>query len=149
VGVEQIAGGRVFKGEAFISKPDILLFKDFEVGRSYKKNFILTNVSYTFNSFKLLALDDAVIDFFVITYEKPGRMSAGTYRMRLYDMSLYTLNKSKPPHDCTHSHTHTHAHTHTHTHTHTHRSHPISIPLYLSLHTPIYRHNNPNTNPNS
>lgn len=76
-GTEQIAGGRLFKGQAFVSKPDELVFKDFDVGKKYKKSFIMTNVSYTFNSFKLLDLDDDVIDFFVITYEKPGRMSAG------------------------------------------------------------------------
>lgn len=76
-GTEQIAGGRQFKGQAFVSKPDELVFKDFEVGRKYKKVFTMTNVSYTFNSFKLLDLDDEVIDFFVITFEKPGRMSAG------------------------------------------------------------------------
>ena len=38
--------------------------------------FTLTNVSYTFNHFKLLDLDDEIKDFFEITYEKPGRMSA-------------------------------------------------------------------------
>ena len=76
-GTEQIAGGRLFKGHAFVSKPDELVFKDFDLGKKYKKNFIMTNVSYTFNSFKLLDLDDDVIDFFIISYEKPGRMSAG------------------------------------------------------------------------
>ena len=40
--------------------------------------FSLTNVSYTFNHFKLLDLEDEIKDFFEITYEKPGRMSAGT-----------------------------------------------------------------------
>ena len=77
LGTEQVAGGRLFKGQAFVSKPEELVFKDFEVGKKYRKGFLLTNVSYTFNSFKLLDLDDDVIDFFVITYEKPGRMSAG------------------------------------------------------------------------
>lgn len=76
-GTEQVAGGRLFKGQAFVSKPDELIFKDFDVGKKYKKHFLMTNVSYTFNSFKLLELDDDVIDFFTITYEKPGRMSAG------------------------------------------------------------------------
>eukprot|EP00597_Dinobryon_sp_UTEXLB2267_P012124 CAMPEP_0170113434 /NCGR_PEP_ID=MMETSP0020_2-20130122/9888_1 /TAXON_ID=98059 /ORGANISM="Dinobryon sp., Strain UTEXLB2267" /LENGTH=1783 /DNA_ID=CAMNT_0010339793 /DNA_START=13 /DNA_END=5360 /DNA_ORIENTATION=- len=76
-GTEQIAGGRQFKGQAFVSKPVELVFKDFEVGKKYRKMFTMTNVSYTFNSFKLLDLDDEVIDFFVITFEKPGRMSAG------------------------------------------------------------------------
>ena len=77
LGTEQVAGGRTFKGVAFVSKPDQILFQDFEVGKKYKKHFTLTNVSYTFNSFKLLDLTDEFIDFFVINYEKPGRMSAG------------------------------------------------------------------------
>lgn len=76
-GVEQIAGGRLFEGKGFVSKPAILLFKDFEVGQVYKKRFVLTNASYTFNSFRLLNLSDNVIDFFNIVFEKPGRVSAG------------------------------------------------------------------------
>jgi hypothetical protein len=76
-GIPQVAGGKLYQGDAFASTPPIILFKDFDVGKVYKKNFVLTNVSYTFNSFKLLELEDEVIDFFVITFEKPGRMSAG------------------------------------------------------------------------
>lgn len=76
-GVEQIAGGRTFHGPSFVSKPAELSFVDFDVGRKYKKRFTLTNVSYTFNSFKYLDFDDSVIDFFEVTFEKPGRMSAG------------------------------------------------------------------------
>jgi len=77
LGVSQVAGGRMFKGDSFASSPAVLLFKDFEVGKAYKKHFTLTNVSYSFNSFKLLDLEDEFIDFFLIKYDKPGRMSAG------------------------------------------------------------------------
>ena len=76
-GTQQIAGGKVFKGQAFVSHPEMIQFVDFQVGRVYKKRFTLTNTSYTFNSFKLLPLSDKVIDFFDITFDKPGRMSAG------------------------------------------------------------------------
>jgi hypothetical protein len=76
-GTIQIAGGKVFKGEAFAATPSTLLYKDFEVGKLYKKVLVLTNVSYTFNSFKLLDLDDEYVDFFTITFDRPGRMSAG------------------------------------------------------------------------
>ena len=76
-GVPQVAGGKLYQGDAFASTPSTILFKDFDVGKVYKKHFVLTNVSYTFNSFKLLELDDNVIDFFVVTFDKPGRMSAG------------------------------------------------------------------------
>lgn len=77
LGVSQVAGGKVFKGDSFASTPGVLLFKDFDVGKVYKKHFALTNVSYSFNSFKLLDIDDEYIDFFTIKYDKPGRMSAG------------------------------------------------------------------------
>jgi hypothetical protein len=73
----QIAGGREFKGQSFIPKPAEVMFKDFEVGKTYKRIFTLTNASYTFNSFKILDLDNEYIDFFLVTFEKPGRMSAG------------------------------------------------------------------------
>ena len=75
---KQIVWGKEFKGDAFISKPAKLIFKDFDVGKKMRMRFTLTNVSYTFNHFKLLDLDDEIKDFFEITYEKPGRMSAGT-----------------------------------------------------------------------
>lgn len=76
-GTQQIAGGRLFKGDAFVSKPAELIFKDFEVGKKYRKVFLMTNVSYSFNSFKLLSIEDDYIDFFEVTFTKPGRMSAG------------------------------------------------------------------------
>lgn len=76
-GIEQIAGGKLFKGQSFVPKPAEVLFKDFQVGKVYKKVFTLTNASYTFNSFRIIDLTDDVVDFFVITFDKPGRMSAG------------------------------------------------------------------------
>ena len=52
-------------------------YNDFEVNKRYKHTIEVTNVSLTFNQFKLLPLDDAVKDFFEIIFEPPGRMSAG------------------------------------------------------------------------
>ncbi len=40
-----------------------LFFKDFEVGKSYKKKITLTNVSYTVNSCKLTGLTEHLKDF--------------------------------------------------------------------------------------
>jgi hypothetical protein len=37
----------------------------------------MTNVSLTINNFKLLALSDAVRDFFEVTFTPPGQISAG------------------------------------------------------------------------
>ncbi|CAM9229923.1 unnamed protein product, partial [Chrysoparadoxa australica] len=74
----QVAGGRIFKGKAaFASKPASIMFKDFSVNRVHKRRLVVTNVSLSFNSFKVLNLPDTVRDFFEISYIKPGRMSAG------------------------------------------------------------------------
>ena len=74
---KQVVWGKEFTGTPFISNPHKLWFKDFDVGTVYKKSFQLTNVSYTFNSFKLLVLPDEYRDFFEIDYIHPGAMSAG------------------------------------------------------------------------
>eukprot|EP01051_Picozoa_sp_SAG22_P011150 SAG22_NODE_1051_length_5815_cov_32.434570_3_plen_71_part_00 len=37
----------------------------------------MTNVSYTFNTFKLCSLTDDIRDFFDIKYKLPGYISAG------------------------------------------------------------------------
>ncbi|GBG33374.1 Cilia- and flagella-associated protein 74 [Hondaea fermentalgiana] len=74
---DQVVWGKKFEGEAFLVKPSVLHYKDFIVGETYTKTFALTNVSFTFNSFKLLELPDDIKNFFTVSYEKPGRMSAG------------------------------------------------------------------------
>jgi hypothetical protein len=74
---KQVVWGKEFKGQAFISSPDKIVFKDFEVGKKMKRRFSLTNTSFSFNHFKVLSLPDEIMDFFTITFTKPGRMSAG------------------------------------------------------------------------
>ncbi len=54
----QVVTGKEFKGTAFISKPETILFKDFEVGKPMTQTIVLTNVSFSFNSFKMLPLSD-------------------------------------------------------------------------------------------
>ena len=73
----QIVQRKEFKGTAFISKPEKIFFKDFDVGVTHVITILLTNVSFSFNSFKVLPLDDSIIDFFKIKYTPTGRMSAG------------------------------------------------------------------------
>ena len=58
----------------------------------------LTNVSYTFNTFRVLDLPDDIKDFFVIKYTRPGRMSAGvtcvitiTFKPKIYEDIETTL----------------------------------------------------------
>lgn len=45
-----------FKGNAFISKPEKIMFKDFTVGKKHSLVISLTNVSNAFNSFNVLPL---------------------------------------------------------------------------------------------
>jgi hypothetical protein len=44
---------------------------------TYSQVILVTNVSLSFNSFKVLPLDDEIKDYFEITYTPSGRMSAG------------------------------------------------------------------------
>jgi hypothetical protein len=72
--------GKEFKGDSFLASPGIIEFKDFEVGKRYRQIIQVTNVSLTFNQFKLLPLDDNIKDLFEIEFVPPGRMSAGVTR---------------------------------------------------------------------
>lgn len=69
--------GRTFIGAGFACKPEKIIFKDFEVGKSMSITIELTNRSYSFNSYKLLSLDDEIRDFFEIDYKPPGRLPSG------------------------------------------------------------------------
>lgn len=80
----QVACGREFKGRSFLAEnlthpeyQDKIQFLDFKVGEVYKQTIRLTNVSYTFNTFKLKHLGDDIRDFFEIEYKLPGYISAG------------------------------------------------------------------------
>jgi len=72
--------GREFKGDAFLAKPSVIAFSDFEVGKKYRQVVEVTNVSLTFNQFKLLPLEDRVKEFFDVEFVPPGRVSAGVTR---------------------------------------------------------------------
>ena len=74
---KQVVWGKEYKGRAFLSEPAEIEYKDFIVGKPMRLRVVLTNVSYTFNSFKLLPLDDEIKDFFEFKFTPPGRMSAG------------------------------------------------------------------------
>ena len=65
------------QGQAFLSKPEEVIFSDFEVGRSYKKKVQLTNVSYSINYCRLEGVSDNLKDFVKIDFNPPGSMSAG------------------------------------------------------------------------
>lgn len=56
----QKLGTKIFKGAAFIGKPDKIMFKDFDVGKSHYLTLVLTNVSNAFNSFNVLPLPQKI-----------------------------------------------------------------------------------------
>ena len=66
-----------FQGQAFTSKPTEVVFQDFDVGKTYRKKVVLTNISYSFNYCKLLGVTDNLKDFVTIEFNPPGSMSAG------------------------------------------------------------------------
>jgi hypothetical protein len=69
--------GRTFVGPGFACRPEKIMYKDFEVGKPMSITIELTNKSYSFNSFKLLPLEDEIRDFFEIDYKPCGRLPAG------------------------------------------------------------------------
>jgi hypothetical protein len=79
-GSVQRCWGKEFHGDAFLAKPSVIAFDDFEVFKKYRLVIEVTNVSFTFNQFKLLPLDDKVKEFFEVEFVPPGRMSAGVTR---------------------------------------------------------------------
>ncbi|XP_054636590.1 cilia- and flagella-associated protein 74 [Dunckerocampus dactyliophorus] len=70
-------GAKELKGPSFSSKPEVILFKDFEVGETYKKKVILTNISYITNHCKLLGVSAQLQDFILINFQPPGPLSTG------------------------------------------------------------------------
>ncbi|EMP25962.1 hypothetical protein UY3_16959 [Chelonia mydas] len=74
---KQVVSGREFKGCPFYSKPSLIHFKDFDVGKTYKKKIILINASYSVNFCKLVGVSEHLKDFINIHFDPPGQMSAG------------------------------------------------------------------------
>ncbi|XP_036960629.1 cilia- and flagella-associated protein 74 isoform X2 [Acanthopagrus latus] len=75
--VVQKVHGKELRRPPFLSKPEIIIFKDFEVGKMYKKKIVLTNNSYITNHCKLLGVSTHLKDFISINFEPPGSLSAG------------------------------------------------------------------------
>ncbi|KGL84698.1 Uncharacterized protein KIAA1751, partial [Tinamus guttatus] len=61
----------------FYSKPNLIHFKDFDVGKIYKKKIVLTNASYSVNFCRLAGISEWLKDFISIHFDPPGQMSAG------------------------------------------------------------------------
>ncbi|XP_046895327.1 cilia- and flagella-associated protein 74 [Hypomesus transpacificus] len=74
---KKVTHGKEFKGPPFISKPEVVAFKNFEVGQTYRRKIILTNISYIINYCKLLGISQDLMDFITISFKPPGPMSPG------------------------------------------------------------------------
>ncbi|XP_006016305.1 cilia- and flagella-associated protein 74 isoform X2 [Alligator sinensis] len=74
---KQVVSGHEFKGCPFYSKPSVIHFEDFDVGKTYKKKIILINASYSVNFCKLVGVSEHLKDFISIHFDPPGQMSAG------------------------------------------------------------------------
>uniref|UniRef100_A0A8D0NUS5 Cilia- and flagella-associated protein 74 n=1 Tax=Sus scrofa TaxID=9823 RepID=A0A8D0NUS5_PIG len=73
----QVASRRKFRGRPFNSKPQLIHFKDFDVGREYEKKVILTNATYTINYCRLAGVEESLRDSVRVDFDPPGPMSAG------------------------------------------------------------------------
>eukprot|EP00217_Crustomastix_stigmatica_P004654 CAMPEP_0183788912 /NCGR_PEP_ID=MMETSP0803_2-20130417/57_1 /TAXON_ID=195967 /ORGANISM="Crustomastix stigmata, Strain CCMP3273" /LENGTH=1256 /DNA_ID=CAMNT_0026033063 /DNA_START=154 /DNA_END=3921 /DNA_ORIENTATION=+ len=65
------------KFDSFLASPEQVIFTDCEVGKACVQTVELTNVSCTFNTFKVLDLPDKIKDFFAVEYTPPGELSSG------------------------------------------------------------------------
>ncbi|XP_039940700.1 cilia- and flagella-associated protein 74 isoform X5 [Hirundo rustica] len=74
---KQTVPGQEHKSCAFHSKPSCIHFKDFDVGQTYKKKIVLTNVSYSVNYCRLVGISEWLKDFISIHFDRPGKMSSG------------------------------------------------------------------------
>ncbi len=88
------------QGKAFLSKPEEALFKDFVVGRVYRRRLQFTNVSYTVNHLKLLGVSDNLKNFLSVDFNPPGSMSAGltchmtvTFEPKVLQSAIVRRNK--------------------------------------------------------
>ncbi|XP_061457271.1 cilia- and flagella-associated protein 74 isoform X2 [Rhineura floridana] len=69
--------GREFKGCPFYSKPSLIHFKDFDIGKTYKKKMVLINAFYSINYCKLVGVSEHLKNFITVLFDPPGPMSAG------------------------------------------------------------------------
>ncbi|XP_009578181.1 PREDICTED: uncharacterized protein CFAP74 [Fulmarus glacialis] len=74
---KQTVSGHECKGRTFYSKPSCIHFKDFDVGKIYKKKIVLINASYGVNFCRLVGISEWLKDFISIHFDPPGKMSPG------------------------------------------------------------------------
>ncbi|NWW86656.1 CFA74 protein, partial [Rhynochetos jubatus] len=83
-----VVSHRECEGRTFYSKPSCIHFKDFDVGRVYKKKIVLINASYRVNYCRLVGISEWLKDFISVRFDPPGKISTG--------MSCETVVTFKP-----------------------------------------------------
>ena len=89
-----------------MSKPEEVIFSDYEVGETYTQHLTLTNVSYTINTLKLIGMSTNLLDFIAVEFSPPGHLSAGRFCCHGYRaVAMVTLDpyRAMPQSNCTRS----------------------------------------------
>ncbi|XP_026780950.3 cilia- and flagella-associated protein 74 [Pangasianodon hypophthalmus] len=76
-GTKKTTSGKELKGPPFVSKPETVLFKDFDLEKTYQRKVVLTNISNVTNYCRLVGVSQNLMDFLSVSFEPPGPMSAG------------------------------------------------------------------------
>ncbi|KAF5907241.1 cilia- and flagella-associated protein 74 isoform X1, partial [Clarias magur] len=74
---KKTTSGKARKGPPFASKPETVVFKDFDLEKTYKRKVVLTNISNVTNYCRLVGVSQNLTDFLSVSFEPPGPMSAG------------------------------------------------------------------------
>ena len=69
--------GATLAGAAFASNPSRVVFRDFAVGKRYRKRVTITNVSYGTSTFRVMAFPVEHRGSLGVEYDHPGNLSAG------------------------------------------------------------------------
>ena len=69
--------GLTLAGDAFASTPSRVVFRDFEVGKRYRKRVTITNVSHGTSTFRVMDFPVEHRGSLEVTYDHPGNLSAG------------------------------------------------------------------------
>ncbi|KEP61435.1 UNVERIFIED_CONTAM: hypothetical protein HHA_220290 [Hammondia hammondi] len=77
-GEVQRVAGKVHEGPSFRARPETIHFENFEPDQVYRKTVEITNISMTFNTFRIGPLPEELRDVIDVDFVPPGRMSAGT-----------------------------------------------------------------------
>lgn len=83
--------GKLFEGAGWEARPAAIEFPDFSVGAPQTVVITLTNISPSFNSYRVNALPDEVRDAFEVVWRPPGRVSAGTATKVTITFTPHTL----------------------------------------------------------